>query len=116
MMPIVATAQDTLRIPQIEIDNIISAMDVLVEQDSINDRLIILLRTQISHYNQLSMHDSTIIGFKNQEIQLYLDQISIYNDRLNQIDKWYNKPWVGFVVGSFTTIFIVRSIDYSLPK
>ena len=54
--------------------------------------------------------------YKDQEIELLNDQILIYTDRLNQVDKWYKKPWVGAVGGFVGTIVLIHTIDYTLPQ
>ena len=51
-----------------------------------------------------------------QEIILLNDQINLHLDRLNQVDKWYKKPWVGFVGGVAGTIILIHTIDYTLPQ
>ena len=89
-------SQDTLQIPQVELDEFFLALDTLEVQDSIKTVL--------------------IISFKNQEIILLNDQINLHLDRLNQVDKWYKKPWVGFVGGVAGTIILIHTIDYTLPQ
>ncbi len=70
---------------------------------------------QIKNYNLLSQQDSLILNFKNQEILLLNEQIKLYNNRLNQVDKWYKKPWVGVVGGIAGTLITIHVIDYTLP-
>ena len=43
------------------------------------------------------------------------EQIKLYDNRLKQVDKWYNKRWVGYVMGTATTLFLIHSINYTLP-
>ena len=109
-------SQDTLRIPQAELEEFFLALDTLNTQDSIKTILISDLEAEIILYNRLSQQDSLIIAYKNKEIELLNERIILYDERLNQIDKWYNKPSVGIVGGFLGTILLIRVIDYTLPE
>mgnify|MGYP003625733228 FL=1 len=109
-------SQDTLQIPQVELDEFFLALDTLEVQDSIKTVLIEQLENEIVLHEMLTVQDSLIISFKNQEIILLNDQINLHLDRLNQVDKWYKKPWVGFVGGVAGTIILIHTIDYTLPQ
>ena len=109
-------SQDTLRIPQSELEEFFLALDTLNTQDSIKTILISDLEAEIILYNRLSQQDSLIIAYKNKEIELLNERIILYDERLNQIDKWYNKPSVGVVGGFLGTILLIRVIDYTLPE
>ena len=109
-------SQDTLRIPQAELEEFFLALDTLNTQDSIKTILISDLEAEIILYNRLSQQDSLIIAYKNKEIELLNERIILYDERLKQIDKWYNKPSVGVVGGFLGTILLIRVIDYTLPE
>ena len=109
-------SQDTIQIPQEELNNFLLSVDTLKEQDSIKTVLISDLELQLKNYNLLSNQDSLILSYKNQEIDLLRYQIKLYDDRLKQVDKWYKKPWIGVVSGVVTTLITIHVIDYSLPK
>ena len=109
-------SQDTVKIPQDELEEFFLAVDTLKEQDSIKSVLITDLELQIKNYTLLSQQDSLILNYRSQEITLLKDQIKLYDNRLNQVDKWYKKPWVGVVGGVVGTLFTIHIIDYSLPK
>ena len=109
-------SQDTIQIPQEELNNFLLSVDTLKEQDSIKTVLISDLELQLKNYNLLSNQDSLILSYKNQEIDLLRYQIKLYDDRLKQIDKWYKKPWIGVVSGVVATLITIHVIDYSLPK
>tara|TARA_R110000765_G_scaffold351285_1_gene441274 strand:+ start:227 stop:637 length:411 start_codon:yes stop_codon:yes gene_type:complete len=109
-------SQDTVQIPQDELNNFFLSVDTLKEQDSIKTVLISDLELQIKNFNLLSNQDSLILSYKNQEIDLLKYQIKLYDNRLNQIDKWYKKPWIGVVSGVVATLITIHVIDYSLPK
>ena len=109
-------SQDTLRIPQTELEEFFLALDTLRTQDSIKTVLISDLEAEIILYSKLAQQDSLIIAYKNKEIELLNERIILYDERLNQIDKWYNKPSVGVVGGFLGTILLIRVIDYTLPE
>ena len=109
-------SQDTIQIPQEELNNFFLSVDTLKEQDSIKTILISDLELQIKNYSLLSNQDSLILSYKNQEIDLLRYQMKLYDDRLKQVDKWYKKPWIGVVSGVVATLITIHVIDYSLPK
>ena len=45
----------------------------------------------------------------------YERQVQDHLDRLDQVDKWYNRPWVGVVGGFVGTIVLINTIEYTLP-
>jgi hypothetical protein len=106
---------DTVKVPQVELDEIIAVIDTLVTQDSINNILIGQQDQQIKNFMFLAEQDSMIIDFKNQEIMLLNDRIDIYADQMKKDQKWYNKRQFGFIVGVLSTIGIIHIIDYTLP-
>ena len=105
-------SQDTLQIPSSELEEFFLALDTLQTQDSIKTIYISNLETELVLLKNLTTQDSLLLSYKNQEVQLLNEQIELYDKRLNQVDKWYNKPWIG-VVG---TILFLNAIDYTLPK
>ena len=46
-------AQDTIPVPQVELDGIIEAIDTLVEQDSINNLIILSLETEVKLFETI---------------------------------------------------------------
>ncbi len=111
----ISYSQDTIKIPQVELDNFFKAVDTLRFQDSIKTVLIQDLENQIYNYNLLSKKDSLIISYKKEEIKLINEQIILYDRRLNEVDKWYKKPWVGYIAGIASTILTIHIINYTLP-
>jgi len=93
---------DSTKISNADLEEVFLAIDTLKQQDSIKTMLINDLNLQLNNYKTLSMQDSTIINFKDIQIGLLNEQIQLYDDRLKKVDKWYNKPWVGFVAGCAT--------------
>ncbi len=109
-------SQDIIEIPQDELEEFFLAIDTLKEQDSIKTILIFDLESQVRNYEMLSKQDSLILNYRLQQVKLLNEQIKLYDNRLKQVDKWYNKPWVGVVGGVITTLITIHVIDYSLPK
>ena len=101
-------SQDTLRIPAVELEEFFLALDTLRTQDSIKTTLISNLEAEIILYSKLSQQDSLIIAYKNKEIELLNERIILYDKRLNQVDKWYNKPAIGVAGGFIGTLMLIR--------
>ena len=96
------TENDSILIPRTELNEVFDAIDELTKQDSIKNALISDLKLQVNNYRLLSKQDSMILNYHNRQIELLNIEIKLYDDRLKKVDKWYNKPWVGFVVGAAT--------------
>tara|TARA_R100001443_G_scaffold115387_2_gene133031 strand:- start:519 stop:929 length:411 start_codon:yes stop_codon:yes gene_type:complete len=110
-------SQDKIvEIPESELEGFFLAIDTLKQQDEVKTILIFDLESQIRNYEMLSKQDSMILNYRLQQVKLLNEQIKLYDDRLNQVDKWYKKPWVGVVGGVVGTIITIHVIDYSLPK
>ena len=107
---------EIVKIPQQELEDFFLSIDTLKQQDSIKTILISDLELQVLNFKTLVQHDSLLLRYKTQEIELLNDQIKLFNDRLNQVDKWYDKPWVGVIGGVIGTLATIHIIDYSLPK
>ena len=109
-------SQDTLQIPVVELEEFFLALDTLRTQDSVKTILINDLEYQVILYERLTEQDSLIISYKDQEIQLLNEQIILYEERLNKIDKWYNRPWVGVLGGFVGTLAIINVTAELLPQ
>ncbi len=109
-------SQDTVKIPQQELEEFFLALDTLEYQDSIKIILIKDLESQILNYKLLSKQDSLLIEFQKQQFYLQKQQIELHLDRLKVVDRWYHKPWVGFIGGVAATAILIHTIDYTLPK
>jgi hypothetical protein len=108
-------AQDTIKVPQSDLDEIISVIDTLTYQDSINNILINQQDEQIKNFTLLAKQDSLILSFKNQEIVLLNDRINIYADQYKKDQKFWNKRQFGFIIGVLGTVGIIHVIGYTLP-
>jgi hypothetical protein len=109
-------SQDIVKIPQQELEEFFLALDTLEYQDSIKIILIKDLESQILNYKLLSKQDSLLIEFQKQQFYLQKQQIELHLDRLKVVDRWYHKPWVGFIGGVAATAILIHTIDYTLPK
>jgi restriction endonuclease S subunit len=105
-------SQDTLQIPAIELEEFFLALDTLETQDSIKTILIGQLEKQIEFHLELNDHNENLISYKDQEIELLNNQIDLHLDHLNQVDKWYKKPWTGAV----GILLLLHVVDYTLPQ
>jgi len=111
----VSYSQDTLQIPQDELNNFFEALDTLKYQDSLKSSLINDLEFQIDNYQSLIKKDSLIINYKLEEIRLLNEQILLYNVRIMDLNVWYRRPWVGYIAGTVSTILTIHLINYTLP-
>ena len=109
-------SQVIIEIPEDELEEVFLAIDTLKQQDEIKTSLIFDLESQVRNYEMLSKQDSLLLNYRLQQVKLLNEQIKLYDDRLNQVDKWYKKPWVGVVGGVVGTIITIHVIDYSLPR
>tara|TARA_R110000764_G_scaffold226918_1_gene316825 strand:- start:178 stop:552 length:375 start_codon:yes stop_codon:yes gene_type:complete len=116
LLPLNMLAQDTIQMPQADLDEFFLAIDTLREQDSIKSVLIADLELQLTNYKTLMLQDSTLLLYRGQEVELLNNQIKLYDSRLKVVDKWYTKPWVGFIGGALSTVIMIHAIDYSLPQ
>ena len=111
----VSYSQDTLQIPQDELNNFFKALDTLRHQGSLKSVLINDLELQIDNYQSLSKKDSLIISYKAEEIRLLNEQILLYNIRISDLNVWYRRPWVGYIAGTVSTILTIHLMNYTLP-
>ena len=109
-------SQDTLQIPEVELEEFFLALDTLKIQDSLKTSLILDLERTVKFYELLAEQDSLVIKFKDEEIYLLNEQIQLHLDRLDQVDKWYNKPSVGIAAGFLSTVILIQALDYTLPE
>ena len=109
-------SQVIIEIPEDELEEVFLAIDTLKQQDEIKTSLIFDLESQVRNYEMLSKQDSLLLNYRLQQVKLLNEQIKLYDDRLNQVDKWYKKPWVGVVGGVVGTLITIHVLDYSLPQ
>lgn len=105
-------SQDTLQIPAIELEEFFLALDTLETQDSIKTILIEQLEKQIKFHLELNDYNENLLSYRDQEIELLNNQIDLHLDHLDQVDKWYKKPWTGAV----GILLLLHVVDYTLPQ
>jgi len=93
---------DSTTISNVELEEVFKAIDTLVYQDSVKTVLINDLKNQINLHQTLTNQDSLLLMYKDRQINLLNREILLYDDRLKKVDKWYKKPWVGFIAGCAT--------------
>ena len=107
------TTEDSTTISNIELNKVFSAIDTLVEQDSIKTVLINDLNNQIKLYQTLAQQDSILLNTKDRQMVILNETIDLYDERLKKVDKWYNKAWVGIIEGmALTTLssWIIKNV------
>jgi len=105
--------EDSTTISNQELEEVFKAIDTLIYQDSVKTVLINDLKTQVNLHNTLTIQDSLLLGYKNKQIGILNETIVLYDERLKKVDKWYNKPWVGFIIGCATittSSWIVKNV------
>ena len=96
------TVEDSVTISRSELNEVFEAIDELVYQDSVKTILINDMSMQIKNYQFLHVQDSLLLGYKGRQIDILNEQVNLYSKELKEIDKWYKKPWVGFIAGTIT--------------
>jgi hypothetical protein len=111
------TTDTTYTFTNEEVVQMDSLFQVYEQKDSINQIEIGLLEIQIGNYKQYNQHDSTHIMFLNEKITLLDQRIIMYQDLTKQLEpKWYNAPRLHFVLGIVSTVVIIHTMDYALPR
>ena len=77
LLPLNMLAQDTIQMPQADLDEFFLAIDTLREQDSIKSVLIADLELQLINYKTLMLQDSTLLLYRGQEVELLNNQIKL---------------------------------------
>ena len=96
------TSEDSVTIAKSELTEVFAAIDELVYQDSIKTIIIEDMSMQIKNYQFVHIQDSLLYGYRGRQIDILNEQINIYSKELKAVDKWYKKPWVGFIGGCAT--------------
>lgn len=111
------TTDTTYTFTKEEVIRMDSLFQVYEQNDSIKKIEIRLLETQIGNYKLLNQQDSTHILFLDEKIKLLDERIVMYKDLTKQLEpKWYNAPKIHFVLGIVSTVVIIHTMDYTLPR
>ena len=86
----------------VRLDSLLTHLD---QKDSIHIHTISLLDNQLGLYRQQALLDSTLLFYKDQELQLLNNRVSLYIDLVNQVKpKWYDKKGLWFFIGAGSMI------------
>ena len=94
-----------------------SLFQVYEQNDSLQKIEINLLNTQIGNYTTLHTQDSLHIAFMFEKTDLLNQRIDLYIDLTKELrPKWYNAPKIHFFLGMVSTVVLIHTIDYTLPR
>ena len=111
------TTDTTYTFTKEEVISMDSLFQVYEQKDSIDQVEIGLLETQIDNYKRLNHQDSIHILFLDEKITLLDERIIMYQDLTKQLEpKWYNAPKLHFFLGMVSTVVIIHTMDYTLPR
>ena len=86
----------------VRLDSLLTHLD---QKDSIHIHTISLLDNQLGLYRQQALLDSTLLFYKDQELLLLNNRVSLYIDLVNQVKpKWYDKKGLWFFIGAGSMI------------
>ena len=87
-----------------EIQNIELHINELEQADSLNQKIIENLNSQIYMYIQKNNNDSLWLDLQNQKIDLLENRLDMYKDLSKEIQpKWYENKWLWFFGGILVT-------------
>ena len=96
-----------------EIVKLDSLIQYYEQNDSIQSQSISLLDNQLGLYKQQAVLDSTLLFYKDQELELLNNRVSLYIELNKEIKpKWYDKKWIWFTLGCVT----ITTSAYVLDK
>jgi len=96
-----------------EIVKLDSLIQYYEQNDSIQSQSISLLDNQLGLYKQQVVLDSTLLFYKDQELELLNSRVSLYIELNKEIKpKWYDKKWIWFTLGCVT----ITTSAYVLDK
>tara|TARA_R110000851_G_scaffold211640_6_gene364254 strand:+ start:2464 stop:2889 length:426 start_codon:yes stop_codon:yes gene_type:complete len=111
------TTDTTYSFTEEEVQSMDSLFQVYEQTDSAQQEEIMLLNTQIGNYKKLNEQDSLHILFLNEKVVLLDDRVVLYKKLTKELEpKWYNAPKLHFFLGMVSTVVLIHTIDYSLPK
>ena len=92
-----------------EIQNIELHINELEHSDSLNQKIIENLNSQIYMYIQKNNNDSLWLDLKNQKIDLLENRIKLHEDLTKEIQpKWYENKWLYFFGGILITTQTIK--------
>ena len=87
-----------------DVINLRTSIMELENADSLNQKTIENLNSQIYMYIQKSKNDSSMMDLQNQKITFMENRIDLYEDMVKEVKpKWYDNKWLWFFGGIFVT-------------
>ena len=87
-----------------DVINLRTSIMELENADSLNQKTIENLNSQIYMYIQKNNNDSLIINLQDEKINLLENRVELYEDMVKEVKpKWYDNKWLWFFGGIFVT-------------
>lgn len=106
LFPFVCYGQTDTCFTEEQIIDISYTIDSLYALDSINTEIIARYEEQVESYKQLVALDSVQLTYKNKQIELLKENVSLYVEREKYLKpRWYDHKAIWFTGGIVTAIF-----------
>ena len=87
-----------------DVINLRTSIMELENADSLNQKTIENLNSQIYIYIQKNNNDSLIINLQDEKINFLENRVELYEDMVKEVKpKWYDNKWLWFFGGIFVT-------------
>ena len=87
-----------------DVINLRTSIMELENADSLNQKTIENLNSQIYMYIQKNNNDSLIINLQDEKINFQENRVELYEDMVKEVKpKWYDNKWLWFFGGIFVT-------------
>ncbi len=87
-----------------DVINLRTSIMELENADSLNQKTIENLNSQIYMYIQKNNNDSLIINLQDEKINFLENRVELYEDMVKEVKpKWYDNKWLWFFGGIFVT-------------
>ena len=102
-----------VKVPKTEMIKLAQTINRQIERDSLQVIQIKNLKRQILNYEQIQKQDSLLLMYRDYRINLYTEEIELYDKRMLYLEKsndsWVKKPVLWFVLG-IGTAYIASEI------
>lgn len=106
LFPFVCYGQTDTCFTEEQIIDISYTIDSLYALDSINTEIIARYEEQVESYKQLVALDSVQLTYKNKQIELLKENVSLYVEREKYLKpRWYDHKAIWFTGGIVTAVF-----------
>ena len=87
-----------------DVINLRTSIMELENADSLNQKTIENLNSQIYMYIQKNNNDSLVINLQDEKINFLENRVELYEDMVKEVKpKWYDNKWLWFFGGIFVT-------------